>query len=164
MASSLGIDQKNVVITEIREGSVIIDYNLIVDSNSVLSAEDLQTLADIMISSGAIDIGGDLLDFESLAVKDEDGNFIEAEEEEEEETEDTSRDSSTDVEEFIEVEAENILNDASSSTTLAVKDAETSQDSSNSGLMVAAIIMCTILILVMVSVVSFVFYRQKQNQ
>jgi hypothetical protein len=41
MADSLGIDEKNVVITDIREGSVIIDYNLIVDENSFLSAEDL---------------------------------------------------------------------------------------------------------------------------
>jgi hypothetical protein len=88
MADSLGIDEKNVVITSIREGSVIIDYDLIVDENSFLSAEDLQTLADIMISSGAIDVGGDLLEFESLSIADENGDFIEVDSPDEDDSSD----------------------------------------------------------------------------
>ena len=64
MATALGIDTSNVVITSIKEGSVIIDYNLIVDENSSLSADDLKTLSEIMISSGVIDLGGALLNFD----------------------------------------------------------------------------------------------------
>jgi hypothetical protein len=41
MADKLGIPESNVVITETREGSVIIDFDLIVDENSLLSADDL---------------------------------------------------------------------------------------------------------------------------
>ena len=41
MAEKLGIPESNVVITETREGSVIIDFDLIVDENSLLSADDL---------------------------------------------------------------------------------------------------------------------------
>jgi hypothetical protein len=48
-----------------------------------------------MISSGAIDIGGDLLNFESLSIADENGDFIEIDTSEED---DDSNDSSDEVE------------------------------------------------------------------
>jgi hypothetical protein len=64
MQAGLGISSDNIVITSITEGSVIINYNLIIDENSTLNAEDLKTLSKIMISAGAIDLGGPLLNFE----------------------------------------------------------------------------------------------------
>lgn len=42
MADKLGIDEANIIIQDIRSGSVIIDFDLIVDENSYLSAEDLE--------------------------------------------------------------------------------------------------------------------------
>lgn len=73
MAAGLGINIENIVITSVIEGSVIISYNLIVDENSVLGADDLKTLSEIMIANGAINLGGDLLNFEQGVVTDENG-------------------------------------------------------------------------------------------
>ena len=42
LAGSLGIDKNMVEVTGVREGSVIVDYNLKVDKNSKISIKDLK--------------------------------------------------------------------------------------------------------------------------
>jgi hypothetical protein len=54
-----------VQVTGLREGSVIIDYNLIVDKNSKFSINELKALQSEKMKSGAIDVGGPVLSFSS---------------------------------------------------------------------------------------------------
>lgn len=42
LAGSLGIDKNMIEVTGVREGSVIVDYNLKVDKNSKISINDLK--------------------------------------------------------------------------------------------------------------------------
>jgi hypothetical protein len=65
LAVSLGISLSSVQVTGMREGSVIIDYNLIVDKNSKISIDELKAMQSEKMKSGAIDVGGPLLSFSS---------------------------------------------------------------------------------------------------
>ena len=44
LADSLGISMSQVQVTGLREGSVIVDYNLIVDKTSTVSVEQLKKI------------------------------------------------------------------------------------------------------------------------
>lgn len=44
LSNSLGIDKSMIEVTGVREGSVIVDYNLKVDKNSKISLNELKTL------------------------------------------------------------------------------------------------------------------------
>ena len=65
LASSLGISMSSVQVTGMREGSVILDYNLIVDKNSKMSIDELKSLQNDKMKSGAIDVGGPVMSFTS---------------------------------------------------------------------------------------------------
>lgn len=160
MQAGLGISSDNIVITSITEGSVIINYNLIIDENSTLNAEDLKTLSEIMISAGAIDLGGPLLNFEQGETTDENGDsFVTVEEPDQ----DDSDDSASDTTDFEEVEDVRITNDASGSSTLVVTDPKVVVESGNSSIMVAAVVMTSLLLVAILMVFFLVYYRQKKN-
>ena len=65
LAASLGISMSSVQVTGLREGSVIVDYNLIVDKNSKMSIDELKSLQNEKMKSGAIEVGGPVLSFTS---------------------------------------------------------------------------------------------------
>lgn len=44
LAESLGISMSQVQVTGLKEGSVIVDYNLIVDKNSNIGVDELKAL------------------------------------------------------------------------------------------------------------------------
>ena len=65
LADSLGISMSSVQVTGLREGSVIVDYNLIVDKDSKMSLGELKSLQNKKMKSGAIDVGGPVMSFTS---------------------------------------------------------------------------------------------------
>ena len=65
LATSLGISMSSVQVTGMREGSVILDYNLIVDKNSKMSIDELKAMQSEKMKAGAIDVGGPVLSFSS---------------------------------------------------------------------------------------------------
>jgi hypothetical protein len=65
LADSLGISMSSVQVTGLREGSVIVDYNLIVDKDSKMSLSELKSLQNKKMKSGAIDVGGPVMSFTS---------------------------------------------------------------------------------------------------
>lgn len=65
LASSLGLNMSQVQVTGLREGSVIVDYNLVIDKNSKISLDELKTLQNEKMKAGAIEVGGPVLSFSS---------------------------------------------------------------------------------------------------
>jgi hypothetical protein len=65
LANSLGISMSQVQVTGMREGSVILDYNIVVEKNSKISVDDLKSLQNEKMKAGAIDVGGPVLSFSS---------------------------------------------------------------------------------------------------
>ena len=63
LANSLGISMSQVQVTGMREGSVILDYNIVVEKNSKISVDDLKSLQNEKMKAGAIDVGGPVLSF-----------------------------------------------------------------------------------------------------
>ena len=65
LASGLGLNMSQVQVTGLRAGSVIVDYNLVVDKSSKISIDELKTLQNEKMKAGAIEVGGPVLSFSS---------------------------------------------------------------------------------------------------
>lgn len=65
LAESLGISMSQVQVTGLREGSVIVDYNLIVDKSSKMDINELKSLQNEKMKAGAIEVGGPVMSFTS---------------------------------------------------------------------------------------------------
>lgn len=62
LAAGLEIPSSNVEIIEITEGSIVVDYYLIVDDQVDLSLEELKDLQTSTLESGDLELGGDILE------------------------------------------------------------------------------------------------------
>ena len=65
VAENLGIDSSNVIILSIREGSVIVDYEIIVDEDvedPQAALEQISQTQTELFATGGMDLGAPLLD------------------------------------------------------------------------------------------------------
>jgi hypothetical protein len=63
LTDGLGIDETYIEIKEVREGSVIVDYNLQTDGNQKFSLDELKKKQNDAINGNLLDFGFPILDF-----------------------------------------------------------------------------------------------------
>lgn len=63
LSTGMGIDTSFIEITDVREGSVIIDYNIQTDANQLFTLEELKDKQKAAFESGSLNFGTEVLDF-----------------------------------------------------------------------------------------------------
>lgn len=59
----MGVESKYIKVLGKRSGSVIVDYDIISDKNSLLSIDDMKKKLDEVLQLGNLDLGGTILSF-----------------------------------------------------------------------------------------------------
>lgn len=60
LSEAIGIDKRSVKVRDIREGSVIVDYDILINKNMPTKAE-IGKQQDAVFKDGRIDLGGPIL-------------------------------------------------------------------------------------------------------